>query len=178
MSYSYSKTVGEVGAVGCGPMQRDFAGNPYPYLGHQEQTQNNTYLCVSDIERLAKAGVKIELGKVVAQADLPGFVIPPTTDGDIREMDRLSDIGNSLSKAIWSRWLRARRAIHDPDFGDPLDGRQRPFSLMAHQYGDTVHVSVHPTDQTRLPFELTDSAIIFPSDALMAKIALWEKDNP
>jgi hypothetical protein len=171
--------VGAQGAQQSKPDPRD--PRNWPAIPPQHHPSVNpgppyTYLNVSDIERLAKAGVQINVGTVVPQQDQFNVLSRGNDDRNVTELDSLTTIGNTLSKAIWYRWLRARRALRDPDFGDML--QIRPFSLMANQYGDTVHVSVHPTNENRPPFELTDDAIIFPSDALMAKIALWEKDNP
>jgi hypothetical protein len=129
---------------------------------------------VSAIERLAKAGVNVQLGPVYPQEDMPA-----TDDHRESELDRLAEPWrfNNLARSVWDRWLRARRALRDPDYGDALDGQQVPFVLLATQHGDTVHLSVHPNDPEHEPFILTDNAIIFPSDALMAKLALWQKEH-
>jgi hypothetical protein len=126
-------------------------------------------LCVSDIERLAKAGVKIDLGTVIPQVDPYGQFAPPAMTQP------------KMEDAIWDRWMQTKRALQTGNggygYGDLELSQIRPFQLLATQHGDKVFVSVHPTHFKYEPFMLEDDAVIFPSDALLAKIALWEKDH-
>ncbi len=119
------------------------------------------YLSISDIERLAKAGVKVEIATVVPQADAPA----PTTDPRV----------SGLAGAIWDRYVRGKRARD----GDTYHGFgfQLPFELLATKHGDKIWVSVHPTSAIHEPFQLQDDALVFPSDALMASLALWEREH-
>lgn len=109
-------------------------------------------LSVRDIERLASAGVKIELGTIDVLPDPYREALPI-----------------ELADAIWQRWTRTNDVLE----------RQlvRPYQLLATQYGDKVWVSVHPNHLEYEPFQLQDTAAIFPSDALMAQLALWEANH-
>jgi len=136
-------------------------------------------LPISDIERLAKAGVAMTIG------DAPGQVSPypdpvthhPNSTEQEQEMtERSYLLQTRLTKAIWYRWLRSKNAM-SPEY-EPPRVQKHPFVMMATQHGDKVWVSIHPTNYTYEPFQLTDDSVIFPSDALMAKIALWESEHP
>jgi hypothetical protein len=138
------------------------------YVGHQ-QTIQTAFLNITDIERLAKAGVQVSLVGIVPQPD----PFPPTPPYPYNTAPKMED-------AIWDRWQRTKQARHTGNGGYghiDLEGYIRPFQLLATQHGDKVFVSVHPTSLVYEPFMLEDDAVIFPSDALMAKIALWEKDH-
>jgi hypothetical protein len=138
-------------------------------LGEWEQPQARqampyVQLQVQEIERLANAGVKIELGPIVPTSDIaPAHPTPPK-----HPYEHMAD-------AIWERWTQSRRASGN---FHGLNGTMRPFQLMASQHGDKVWVSVHPNNFNYEPFQLQDEAVIFPSDALMATLALWEKNHP
>jgi len=125
-------------------------------------------LSVSEIERLAKAGVNVTIG------DGPGHIWPQP-DSFSAPIPPGPHTADPMEKAIWDRWERSRRARTGPymDLGFTL-----PFRLLATQHGDKVWVSVHPTNFNYEPFQLTDDSAIYPSDALMAKIALWEREHP
>jgi hypothetical protein len=116
-------------------------------------------LSISEIERLAKAGVTLTVETVRPVSDPAGEypTKPPT-----------------LSDLIWERYTRAIRAANN---GRDFPGYCMPFELLATNHGDTTWVSVHPTNFNYEPFQLTDVAAIFPSDALMAKLALWEREH-
>ena len=110
-------------------------------------------LSVSDVERLAKAGVAITFSDVQYQIQR-----------DPEEVVRVA----SLADSFWERWRRA----NPPDyrtFGGPT------FGIYASEYGDKVYVYVHPTDSE--PFILEDDKHLYPSDALMAKLHLREKSK-
>jgi hypothetical protein len=121
----------------------------------------STSLTISDIERLAKAGVSVTLSSIIPLADpFPPYAPVPTV--------------RSLEDAIWDRWQRTRLATHS--FHDTY-GEVRPYQLLASTHGDKVWVSVHPTNFNYEPFQLQDDSAIFPSDALMANLALWEQHH-
>lgn len=119
-------------------------------------------LSISDVERLAKAGVQITFSDIAAQIAPDGP--PPQQSSRFEEP--------IMAEAIWDRWMRSKRA-HEPFYDG---GHMRPWQLFASQHGDTVHVFVAPRNGE--PFILTDAATIFPSDALMASLALHEKLKP
>jgi hypothetical protein len=119
-----------------------------------------TYVNISDIERLAKAGVQISLSNIAPQQD----PYPPEPH----------PYNKTLADRIWDRWHMARMGAN-PHY---RDGMAKPFQLLASQHNDKVWVSVHPTNFSYEPFQLQDDAAIFPSDTLMANIALWEKNHP
>lgn len=123
----------------------------------------NTSLHVADIERLAKAGVKIELEHVTPMAD-------PIMHTEARP--------EAMADAIWQRWHRNKDAISG-DVNRFYDrSNVMPFQLLASKHGDKVWVSVHPANFNYEPFQLQDNALVFPSDTLMAMLALWEKEHP
>lgn len=120
-------------------------------------------LTVSDIERLAKSGVAMSIGEVHPITD----PLPPT-----EELHQ--DIFPSpMAEAIWDRWKRSKYGMT----GTHIHGFSMPFQLLASPHGDKVWVSVHPTNFNYEPFQLQDDAPIYPSDALMAKLALWEANH-
>lgn len=118
-------------------------------------------LRVSDVVKLASAGVVIEFKDIAAQVQSDGPDYPP-----------VQTTAPAMADAIWDRWHRTKRAGHE-QFGFRDEGTMRPWQLFATQHGDTVHVFVAPRGAE--PFVLTDAAAIFPSDALMASLALHEK---
>ena len=135
----------------------------YGFVDHvNSQPQFMHQLPVSDIERLAKAGVVINIGNVVPVCDPTPVVVPET---------RIQSI-QSLEDAIWDRWYRTKAVKGHRDFGYEL-----PFKLLASQHGDKVWVSLHPANSNYEPFQIQDDAVIFPSDALMAQLALWEQHH-
>lgn len=142
----------------------DLGGPSYPL-----HTKNPVALTVSDIERLAKAGVTMQIEHVIPMAD------PPRDE--LRNVEDCHRNLNHLSRSLMQRWLQTKRARHSNDYFT-MDGLCVPWSILATQHGDKVWVSVHPLTEGYEPFQLTDEAVIFPSDALMAKLALWEKEHP
>jgi hypothetical protein len=127
-------------------------GGGYP--GHTPINPIYT-LTVRDVERLAKAGVVINF------ADIKDQVMPDTDHPPPEAMS----VPQSLDDAFWQRWHRA----HIKDFHSLYE---RPYDIHAHAYGDKVYVFVAPRD--REPLIIEDVAQLYPSDALMAKIALLE----
>lgn len=116
-------------------------------------------LTVSDVERLAKAGVQINFADIAGQVMNDGP--PPPTAADLWP--------NSLNESFWQRWKRANPKRYGM-------GQDQPFQIFATEFKDTVNVYVAPSDAK--PFILEDDAALFPSDALMAKLALWERTKP
>ena len=140
----------------------------YAYTG-QPQFVQRQHLTVTEIERLAKAGVSMTLCEIIPQSDPYTPPDPPPHNG--------RDLG--MEQAIWERYVRSKRAAAHGRIDEPAHfGMIQPFKLLATQHGDKVVVSVHPTNFAYEPFTIEDVAVIFPSDALMAKIALWEKEHP
>jgi hypothetical protein len=119
-------------------------------------------LSVSDIERLAKAGVKIEFKDIALQVQPDMYPSPGSYDEMAPKPPR------SLSDSFWQRWERA----NPRKFGA---GEMRPWDIHATEFGDKVYVYVAPTDGE--PFILEDSKPLFPSDALMAALHLREKSK-
>lgn len=116
-------------------------------------------LQIHEIERLAKAGVTITMAEITPQSDWAAY---PTVQTQPK-----------MAGAVWGRWRQSRHARgHPEDYGAMV-----PFELLASQHGDKVWLSVHPTNFNYEPFQLQDHAAIFPSDALMAQLALWEQNH-
>jgi len=124
----------------------------YPFERHHQPEYLPCVLTVNDIERMAKAGV------VIAYKDIAGHVVP----------DQQPERPRTLEDAFWERWHRAN-VSKDYRF----EAYRRPYAVAAHQHGDKVTVFVQPHDKA--PFTLEDESVLYPSDALMAKLALWEK---
>lgn len=120
-------------------------------------------LTVGEIERLAKAGVTMTIG------DAGGQVYPlsdPYTPAPTNKPE-------TLEEAFWARWRRSKTASRvNGDYGYVI-----PFKVLATVHGDKVWVSIHPINSDYEPFQLQDVGAIYPSDALMASVALWEKNN-
>ena len=132
-----------------------------PYSQHMPPPHGNIpsaqpMLSVSDIERMAKAGVTI------AYRDIAGSVVP-----DQPSQQR----PDTLEEAFWERWRRA----HIPKEYGGFECFPTPYNIAAHEHGDKVTVFVAPAGKA--PFMLEDESCLFPSDALMAKLALWEKTD-
>lgn len=124
-------------------------------LHHQQpmyvQPDNRKLLSVSDIERLAKSGVHVDFKDVAEQIMQDP---PPATKH------------TPLIDAFWDRYWRAR-----PE--QDQWGRPTPYQIAAIQYEDLIYVFVGPRD--RPPFVIEDQRVLYPSDALMAKMALLEQ---
>lgn len=133
---------------------------------YAEPAISYTAMTVSDIERLAKAGVHISLLPIMPQAD-PIYYEPPGA----RTTPTMED-------AFWDRWTRSKyAAMPDETRWRHLEGLQQPFKILASKHGDKVWVSIHPNNFNYEPFQLQDNAAIYPSDALMACVALWEREH-
>lgn len=107
-------------------------------------------LTVSDVARLAQAGVKINF------AEIADMVRPDDTKSTTPLVD-----------AFWQRWHRANP-------GNPMMlPPERPWAIAAAPCNDKVYVFVAPF-HGGVPFILEDEKILFPSDTLMAKLHLRE----
>lgn len=121
----------------------------------------NEKLTVSDIERLAKAGVTMTFADVAAQITRDPPATPKT---------------EYLADAIWKRWdVRSRDYayldVYSTDNGNPV--RVDPFELYAvcGPNSTKVHVFVTPS-KTRRPVVIEDERTLFPSDALLTSLVL------
>jgi hypothetical protein len=119
-------------------------------------------LSVSDVVKLALAGVKVDLNDIKGSIDrdenLPSPpVIPPA-----------NVFPRNLEEAFWDRWRRAHlnsmQSFYEP-----------PYGIYAHEFAETVYVMVCPRKQA--PFIIEDRAPCYPSDALMAALSLYESTN-
>lgn len=119
-------------------------------------------LSVSDLVRLATAGVKV---------DLSDHNLVVNRDEDLPHVMAQNVFPASLVDAFWDRWHRAH--VNTNNF--PA-GRLIPYAIYAHEFAETVYVMVCPVKQP--PFIIEDHARLYPSDALMAKLALYESTNP
>lgn len=118
-------------------------------------------ITVNDAEKLAKAGVAMSWDAIQ----------PFLYDSDDCRPAGPSPGERPMADAIWERWARAKLAHANSYY--TYDGQLRPWQLFAAAHKDTVHVFVAPSDGE--PFVLTDVAAIFPSDALMASLALHDR---
>lgn len=121
---------------------------------------SEAFLQIHEIERLAKAGVKIEMTQIFPTPDQ--VVAEPWPAHNQARVYPLID-------AFWERWRRAN--------GDSFmsrSGQEAGFGLYAATVGDKVQVFVHSTDRCVL---IEDEAPLYPSDALMAKLHLWERSK-
>ena len=126
-----------------------------PVYTFVEEGKQAAVLTVSDVVELAKAGVQVSFKDVQMQ-------IVPNPHNNRR-------IVRSLEDSFWERWQRANP--RDPNSFGVIPS----FMVMAHRAGDKVYLAVAPTDHPT--FILEDEAVLFPSDALMAKLALWERNK-
>jgi hypothetical protein len=117
-------------------------------------------LTVTDVERLAKAGVAINISDVI------NHLVPDSAPVPMMETE---PFGDDLTSALLERYKRNKRA-RDRGF----EGFMAPFRFLATEHGDSIHVYVAPTDG-RDPVVLKDDKAIFPSDQLMSSIYLMEK---
>ena len=107
-------------------------------------------LTVSDVERLAKAGVTVAFEDIATQLgpDLPRDHLDP------------------LARAVMDRWMR------NPRNRERCENKFTRIHMSAVGWGDMVYVFV-ATGRNE-PVVLTDDMHMFPSDALMAKLHLLE----
>ncbi len=127
----------------------------------QLRTYPRTALAISDIERLAKAGVAMTFKDIADQImpdPPPAQATPPLPfDPD--------------AEAIYNRW-----------YMNPENARRRQMSFQENfrvataRHGDIVHVFVAAL--TKVPVVIEDSVHMFPSDALLAKIHLLLRVTP
>lgn len=140
--------------------------NTFPWPpGRLERTQK--MLTVSDVERLAKAGVQIKMDDVIERITPDPMKEDPI---DVQMAPQNAD-NNDLLRALWHRLRMNTRALQSDHMGGGMY-RHMPVQA-AVRHGDTIHIFVHTGNSP--PCIIEDEAVLFPSDALMAKIALLEK---
>lgn len=114
-------------------------------------------LTVSDYERLAKAGVKVEY------ADIKHSVVP-----DPVQKHSVVRIDTELADLIVHRWNRIDERA--------MNGMEFPFLLSAVRHEDKIYVFVAPRPphgrKSHGPVILEDDGKLYPSDALIAKLSL------
>ena len=118
-------------------------------------------LSVSDVERLAKAGVKMDWAEIKYQ-------VRP----DQPQRFKLYDCEPMLRPLIERLAMRSNiKHANDLLIGDYAEV---PFNLLSVSVNqEKVYVFVAPHDQP--PVILEDDVNLYPSDALMAKLVLMEK---
>lgn len=132
-----------------------------------EELARTPSLCVRDVERMAKAGVVIKWESIRGQV--------------IRDEDCPSSRPREIEDTFWDRYNMTSLASQ-------YNMRRADFKIAAHPHGDKVSVIVMPFSKSifnegaiaypgEAPFIIEDEAVLYPSDALMAKIALWERSR-
>lgn len=139
--------------------------NHYPHGIVQHGGMNSppmAVLTVSDVERLAKAGVKMDY------AEVKHCVVPDPPPA----REPTWSIHTELAALLVQRWNRLNTMDRD--------GFEVPFLLSAVRYEDKVHVFVAPNrgQYKAAPVILEDDEKLYPSDALMAKIHLLLETQP
>jgi hypothetical protein len=130
-------------------------------------------LSVSDVERIAKAGVAVPWESIRDQV---------CRDEDFRPVMSTPD-PRTPEDTFWDRYNASHQVRN------PFTFYERHFKITCHAHADKVSVFVrpfkhdsevrnvaHPT-MGDTPFIIEDEACLYPSDALMAKIALWERSR-
>lgn len=125
-----------------------------------EEQQAHRGLSISDVERLAKAGVAIQFSEIANRIVSDPPPSPPAN---------LFPAEDNWTEVLLERYRRNLRAR-----SKSYESVMYPFRFFATEHGDKVHVYVAPTDG-RDPVVLVDDKAIFPSDALMSSIYLMEK---
>lgn len=117
-------------------------------------------LSVSDVERLAKAGVSINISDI-AQQLVPD---PPPTPSHVFDTAAVSTLVKRL----------ATISAFNDNFNQFMDGSgfllRKYVSLAASLHGDKVYVFVHMRGIE--PLIIEDAKHLYPSDALIAKLTL------
>lgn len=124
-------------------------------------------LTVKDLERLAKAGVQVTLSDRMADCIQPDFA--PDCSGEAMP-GPFQVRAYPLIDAFWDRWRRNKQALAGPEamYGERFDC----FHFYAAEVGDVVQCFVNDKDRFAL---IEDVKHLFPSDALLAAVHLWEK---
>lgn len=111
---------------------------------------------VRDVERLAKAGVKIDY------LDVKDQLLP-----DVERDDKFQMRCFPMVDAFWERWRRA----NDNNARNAI-GEMEMFHIYAFEEGDKVIV-IASTGKEHV--EIVDEKPLYPSDALMAALHLWKQ---
>lgn len=121
-------------------------------------------LSVSDVERLAKAGVVINFNDVKHDlvSDMPEMTLGATP----------APPQSLLETAFWDRYRRNARATRPNDYHTEF--HIQPFSFSAHETEDVVHCCLCDGKDFVV---IEDQKALYPSDALLAAIHLWGKSK-
>lgn len=115
-------------------------------------------LTVSDVERLAKAGVAINISDIAQQ------LVPDPTPSHVFDTAAVSTLVKRL----------ATISAFNDNFNQFMDGSgfllRKYVSLAASLHGDKVYVFVHLRGIE--PLIIEDAKHLYPSDALIAKLTL------
>lgn len=137
-----------------------------PFQGQAPANVVRHRLSVSDIERLAKAGVQVKWEDIESQ------VRPDEPAKDRSWTDP------ALTQVIVDRWMM----VHPDGLNQPRN--RIPFDLAATRHGDKVYVFASYVEgfmqaggrSKTEPCILTDDAALFPSDALMTKLIFMQEN--
>ena len=121
-------------------------------------------LSVSDVVKLAMAGVKIDLN------DIKGAIDRDENLPSSYPLKEPNVFPKTLEEAFWDRWHRAHTRRNEFEYGLSI-----PYEVHAHEFAETVYVMVCPVKQA--PFIIEDHHLLYPSDALMAKLAIYESNT-
>lgn len=116
-------------------------------------------LTIEEAERLAKAGIKVELAG-------------PITIDNTQEPKQIGS-NDHLKEMLHDRWSMSMRAKHDATF-DYRFGYVMPI-ISAHRYDDKVYVFACSGNAP--PEIIEDDVAVYPSDALLAKLHLMVEHN-
>ena len=121
-------------------------------------------LSVSDVERLAKAGVKMEWSEIKNQVrpDLK----PSPAEASMFDCSK-------LLRPLVARLKQAYDNASRNSIAVPFEDSLGPDFLSAAAHGDKVYVFV--ASRHGPPIILEDESHLYPSDALMAKLHLMDK---
>lgn len=131
---------------------------------------NPPRLTVDDIVKLAAAGIKMELAEVMHHLASPEPTAPPE-----REPGWFNQ--NRLLQPLIERWRNGMRTndANDYQMDRELEGIGFPFHLSAWCANELVYLFVGGPGLT--PCIIEDEQYMFPSDALMVKLRLLDKQR-
>ena len=128
-------------------------------------------LTVTDVERLAKAGVTMQWRDIAGQVmpDAP----PPEQPLGLQHLSPLTEL-------LLERWRRREVAkTANSPFPFPLDHSRIAYSWRAiHAASNNSMVYVFVLPDSGPPAIIEDALDLFPSDALMASLILLEATKP
>ena len=150
--------------------------------------QNRRTLTVSDVERLAKAGVQMNFADIAKQIEPDGYSAPVPMPQPYSWYDRQHDRATPMLRPLFDRLQRAGimpkedrndfygigATLDRLDRHTKQDGSLLPF-FSAAATKETVYVFFAPPGEK--PMILEDDILMFPSDALVAKFLLWKHEH-